>query len=925
MNIMNRLAWRSMWKNKTRTVVTIIGILLSAAMFTAVVTLGVSLLQYLIGITVYIDGDYFIRFDYVTEQQLEGIEAREEISQLGIAKTVGYAKLGTEEANQSYCVTALDENTLEIKTIYLLEGRLPRIADEIAVPEHALYYLSTSGNGSELGDILTIDVVPEYVDEHYFEHMVEFPAASVPAFTRSYVIVGILENESSRLTEWSMEPMNLLTMDDGSYPGFQWSRCYAKTTDPMDAYALQDLALSTVCSVNTNLLNYYGASKYTNINEMIYTVCAVLMAIILVGSVSLIYNAFSISLSERSRDFGLLSSIGATKRQLRRSVYFEALCLSAIAVPIGILCGYFGIDVTLWLTGDLISGLLAGGIESGITFVAVPSLPAFFCAGIVAVLTVLISAWLPLRRAMKLDPIRSIRQAGDYQVPKRHIRGGGIAAKLFGVPGLMSAKYYRISRKKYSSTVISLTISVVLFLSSFSFVWILRQVADVNTNTYNCDLEVYSPSEEDAELIRAREDVERSALISQYQYHGIVDLTQYAQRFAELVARQSGEPDAVPAVNVYFLEDEVFRATLQEQGIDPEPYFDEANPAVIVCPGRVTVYERNGEDLERQVYEAQVFDDAGGEILLFSAHHPGELQELIEEISGGWDWTFSQWQGYPVQTFTFTENRVPEKYPFNADGTLSVVRIPRTAPDGSYVTDYHFLRLDTGELVEEPIFTEVDTYPFPTVRAIDQLDELPFGIHDYSGTILTVVMPMSLKFGPASLNSLAIKTSDYSSLTDWLDANYDGDYGDYLAQQIQYRNLITMINVFTYGFIILISLICVCNVFNTISTNIALRRRDFGMLRSVGMQTKDLSRMMVLECARYGVKSLLFGLPIGVAIGYGIYVLLDIGSAVRYRLPWDAVLISALCVFTVVFITMFYAVARLRKDNPIDAIRMENL
>ena len=142
---------------------------------------------------------------------------------------------------------------------------------------------------------------------------------------------------------------------------------------------------------------------------------------------------------------------------------------------------------------------------------------------------------------------------------------------------------------------------------------------------------------------------------------------------------------------------------------------------------------------------------------------------------------------------------------------------------------------------------------------------------------------------------------------------------------MQYRNLITMIYIFSYGFIILISLICVCNVFNTISTNIALRRRDFGMLRSVGMSDHQLRKMLLLECSRYGTRSLLWGLPIGIAAGYLTYLLMDMGDAAIYRFPLGAVCIAALSVFVIVFITMIYAVSRLRKDNPIEAIRINAL
>ena len=139
--------------------------------------------------------------------------------------------------------------------------------------------------------------------------------------------------------------------------------------------------------------------------------------------------------------------------------------------------------------------------------------------------------------------------------------------------------------------------------------------------------------------------------------------------------------------------------------------------------------------------------------------------------------------------------------------------------------------------------------------------------------------------------------------------------------------LISGVHLFTefYGFIILISLICVCNVFNTISTNIALRRRDFGMLRSVGMQSKELNQMMIYECMRYGIRSLFMGLPLGILGSFGINSLAaGVGNS-HYEIPLIPMTVSIISVFVVVFISMLYALSKLKKDNPIEAIRMENL
>ena len=139
------------------------------------------------------------------------------------------------------------------------------------------------------------------------------------------------------------------------------------------------------------------------------------------------------------------------------------------------------------------------------------------------------------------------------------------------------------------------------------------------------------------------------------------------------------------------------------------------------------------------------------------------------------------------------------------------------------------------------------------------------------------------------------------------------------------RNVITIIKVFSYGFIVLISLIAAANVFNTISTNINLRRREFAMLKTVGMTEKGFNKMMNYECLLYGLRSLLLGLPVSIGISYLIYLSITDGIEIAFHLPLAAMGIATLSVFIVVFVTMMYSMKKIKKDNPIDALKNENL
>ena len=154
----------------------------------------------------------------------------------------------------------------------------------------------------------------------------------------------------------------------------------------------------------------------------------------------------------------------------------------------------------------------------------------------------------------------------------------------------------------------------------------------------------------------------------------------------------------------------------------------------------------------------------------------------------------------------------------------------------------------------------------------------------------------------------------------------DSDYlNDFAEREEMNRNIVTIIQVFSYGFIVLISLVAAANVFNTITTNINLRRREFAMLKSVGMSQRGFHRMMNYECLLYGTRALLFGLPASAGVTWLIYRAINGGYETTYHLPWGAVGIAILSVFLVVFATMLYAMSKIRKDNLIDVLKNENL
>ncbi len=932
MNILSKVTWMGMWKNKTRTVVTIIGIILSAAMFMAVTTLGYSLWDYMLQSEIYDSGDYFLQFHYTSTEHLNSLSTDSRINKTGSLGILGYStfSLQTKEdysSEETCAVAAGDQAFYDMVTIRLEEGRLPQNSDEIVITRNIYHYLKDAGRPCEIGDTVELNVVPKYEE---YGGDIPLPAEG-DAFTKTYTIVGISET-FVRLDDMGLYLSHLFTYADAQDTPL-WYRVYLKTRIPKDAYTImREMPEGIAGATNDSLLGYYGATRYNNYNTMITLICAVLAAIIMVGSVSLIYNAFSISVSERTKQFGLLSSIGATSKQVRRAVFSEAMLLSAVGIPLGLLCGYAGIAITLNILSARIRTLLDTG-DGTIFLEPKLSLLALTVAAGIAFITVLISAAIPARRATKISPIDAIRQKNDYSVPKKTIRVSKAAYKLFGLSGVLSRKYYKVSKKKYRATVISLVISIVLFISAASVSRIIHDTVDWTIDTQNYDM-MCMGDKTTLEKIRQQDFVEESVYCADSYYLANVPDSMLSDSFLECWSAIHDEYGMLDKnlhhVLLVYLEDSVFKQYLSDHGLPEYPYFAKDIPSALLVAKEVTVYNHKADtgETDRYTYAYAPYDAQGETLQLLRDQIPSVLRPLEAQEPGSrtYDYYTTE-EGDPI--IAIVPIIALDEEIQGPDWDNRVEYLIRWQTDSTGITTVSYFRRDTttGTVSETPEASDrMDT---PCIRIGATITELPFGIsHSSIDSYIYnyFIVPMSAAPEGAAIEpTLCITVSDYTAAKTYLEATL-GEYGywDYKESEENNRTMVLLINVFSYGFIILISLISVANVFNTISTNVGLRRRDFGMLRSVGFREKDLLRMMNYECLTYGCKALVWGFPISLVLSYLIQNIDGGITSTEFIPPWSALLIGALCVFLVVFTTMSYAVSKLRKDNPIDAIRMEN-
>ena len=917
MSIFNKVTLEILKKNKTRTIVTIIGIILSASMFIAVTATLSTMQNYMVQNAIYSEGDWHIS---VTETDAEFFEffkkpydfmrrsenldqadifAKGKVESYVYNQQLGYAYAEgcTNEYKPYLYVIGTDKRFCEKMPVHLTGGRLPQTANEILLPEHLaengeVYYkvgdVLTLELGNRVSDGYTLGQNNPYLNAKEGEPVEGSDTVLQQEFenlevidTRTYTVVGFYERPS--FENYSAPGYTAITVMDKVRPEGTLYNFYFKLDDP--GKALEWYGYLPGASYNSSVLTYLGVSDFVGFYAVSYGLTAILCGLIMFGSVSLIYNAFSISVSERTKQFGLLSSIGATKKQLRQMVLFEALFVSVIGIPLGILAGIGGMGVTFYFVNEAFSTLT--GYAVPLTLCVHPT--SIVAACLITLVTVLISAWIPSKRATMVTAVDAIRQSGDVKLSKREekklckeettskkTKMETLIYHMFGLPGMIADKYYKRSKKKYRTTVVSLFMSIVLFVSASAFTSYLTDSIESGFSengydiVYNYDPTMYMTLEEiengiDTGLISHQElstlfdgakGVTDATYVAKHPTRVIIEQKylseSYLDYLKELYEVLGGDYDISKRtvfVCALFVEDSIYEEFLVEHRLDKEKYANPSAPLGVAIDGNT------------------LFDYDLGKFVTTNILKSKRAEIVIEEVN-----------------------------------------------DGETTEGEEMVTLQVGAVIEERPYYVSDIYDLSVLYPYSLRETVLQGLSDNNQFCDHYVLSENHKASYNVMKNIVVEHG--------LSKNYLTDYAEGAEEN---RTLILIINVFSYGFIVLISLIAAANVFNTVSTNISLRRREFAMLKSVGMSNKEMSRMMNFECVLYGSRALLYGLPVSAVITWFIYRVMSNGFSVGYYLPWGAIMIAVFSVFLVVFATMMYSMRKIKADNPIDALKNENL
>ncbi len=855
MKILNRLTIEHLKHNKHRTVVTIIGIILSTALMVGIGLLFSTLRDNAIKTTKEYSGSHHVSFE-MSYDKIDELEKQSSVKEFSYTSKVGYALVNDEDMYESYYrIISADNNYLE--GINLFKGRLPKNENEIIVEKDASSNLKINDTvkmevgkrvdleGNDLNDT---PLQNEYKcdDDGNNCELVTYEKLT-DLKEKEYKVVGIYTR-----TNYSNTPGFLLITNNAKTSNVT---VYVEYKNPSKAYDNTDKLLDSLdlklsdkeIKYNDSLLGYYGVSKYSNITDSMSSVMAIVLGLISIACIIVIYNSFAISVMERKKQFGLFSSIGTTKKQLRYTVFFEAIVVGTIGIILGIISAYIGIGLLLLFINSLLPDIFG-------TNLALATYPIFIIIPIVfMIITILVSAFIPATMASRVSPIMAIKQSDDIKIKGKKLRTP-FYVKWFSIEGELAYKNMKRNKKKYRITIISLFISIVLFvvfsaLMEYGFGGI-DKYADLTDYNYSITLSYNKENEKDANDIVKKvldtKTVEEYSIINDFSLNAYVaNKNIHSDKFKEFLKEYNLEPYGEPNVSFKVLDDESYNKYKKELGLKEDKY--------IVLNNYSTFIYKNNE------------------------------RKQVEEI------------------------------PFNKLEQLNIV----------YYSPEKEFKLDN----------------------IYFADKMPFGIeHVDAINIVTIVVNEKLYNSIAEVSldemgstyfEMVMKVKDDSKIDELFDEKNDSNilsekvrtYTLNIEKAMQMTlNLVLVVKVLFYGFISLVTLIGVTSVINTINTSMALRRREFAVLRSIGLTPRGFNRMLVFECLLFGIKSLLYALPVSIGLIFLIHK--SVTNLVTFNnvlIPYKSILIVIVGVFAITGLCMWYATSKIKKENILETIRNENI
>ena len=827
MNILKKLTIKDLKLNKKRTIGTLVGIILSSALITVVVGMLFTMQNTLFKSTVNDTGYYHIKLLNIPKEEINKIKNNQDYSHFEEINNLGSTIIRDKHDNDvSLNVYSMNKNTFD----YLknnLEGEFPKSENDIIIGD-----MFAKANKIKIGDTITLDIGKLNVQEKLF---LENPK------TYNFKVTGTIKTYERTIITTNIESENI-----DLYLTLKNPKNYKKDfrelleVDPYNEEEAENAKYDY--AINKDLLHWEVFSFNDDVLKLLIRAVSIVLFIIILTSVFSIRNSFSISMTEKIKTYGMLSSVGATKKQIKKMVLFEGLYLGTIGILIGIV---LGTGITFLLT-QIINSLASNAnmLQDGWKFYYKFSIIPMIMAIVLGFIIIYLSSISSAKKASKVSPIQNLRNSDNLKSKKIKLKTPKYIKGLFKIGGVLSYKNLKRSKRKYRVTIISLTVSIFVFIIASSFIeygmkTIKEQYMDVDYNI----------------VVRSNYNDEK--------------FNEEAQKLAEL------ENGSI-IYEIDFSNEETYI-------IKEEKNIKNKNLLTQIC----TEYNNEGTEC--------IGENIKGVHTQFHILDDESFKEYTKKIGTNY-------------------NEIKDQV-IIINNTLDSMSSKKKFIENTNYKKGDEIKLNSIETNKEKIFT---------VGAVTT--ERYYGLEHVYSDQLTLVVNRKYFDLKTRTESIIYNSKNADKLEEKI-KEIDKNLKIYNLQEElkQIKTTILIFGIFIYGFIIVVTLIGITSVFNTITSNIELRQKDFAMLKSIGMTKKEFNKMITLESLFYSFKSLFIGILLGTIGSYFIYKLMSGITDFGYIPPIKSILIAIIFVIVIVFIIMKYSINKINKQNIIETIRRDNI
>ena len=793
MNILRILAWKNLKRNKKRTIATIIGIVVSVALISFILTLIYSFKYSMLETTKRNVGNYHIHIDQTTTQKaIEFAKMTDKIERIGISQTIGAANYESQlNTKNGIIIDGYDEVSLTNRDINLIEGRLPQNEKEILVSN---YLINNLDEPIKIGDQLTLDVekVKLIISNDGMQESLE--PDGIERVT--YTVTGIIQQTRK---EANTSNAYIATTKLEQMTEVRPCEVTMLLKNPKEEnlfyQELNNSSMQNHLSENNELLLWQGATKGMNEKSQLELIGVIAIIIVVAITIVLVRNSFQISISERMKEFGTLISIGATSKQIRKIVLIEGLIYAIISIPIGLI---FGIGVVYFSINGIEKVLASTFGNSWIMEFSI-NIPFIFVTILITILAILFSCIKPIRKAKKASPIETIKQNNEIAIKNKDVEVSKLKVKLLGIEGQIAYKNIKRNKNQYRSTTISISIIMILVILISS---IIQYIFLIVNNTYkptnrNIDVGmIYGGGQEETDTVFKNFDRIK-------EMDSIIDYS-IIVRFNGIMKNNN------KSISIHAYEGSNYENYLKSMGLKYEDTFN------------------NG--------------------ILLSANPSVKEGEILNII------------------INEKEYKIPIIKTTNLDPEVAIFA--------------KIEKIDSDSLEYERLIISNDM-----AKKIDINDEIVKGRFS-----------MDMRVNSSNPNKLEKEIEQFVNLDKIAITNYT-------KQKEDEEKISAMMSIFLYGLLLVISLIGITNIYNTITASMNLRKREFEILKAIGMSNKQFNKMFVYESLIYGVKSLIIGIILGTILSYVLYCIINTDLALKYYFPAVQMIIMAVLTILVIYMS----------------------